>query len=72
MGDLSRYGTEELQAELRRRNRAREPQPAWKCERCGEVGYFVGHFKPAWFEIQADAFRDKHRDCLPTFGGGCI
>ena len=70
---LGNYSSLELQEELRRRKAASKPgPPAFVCERCGRVGYYLGHFKPHWYEIQLKSFEDKHRDCKPFFGGGGI
>jgi len=72
MSGLESYSDAELQQELRRRKAASKPIPAWRCERCGAVGYYTGHFRPAWFEIQQKTFRERHRDCPAYFGGGGI
>ena len=72
MGDLSAFSDADLQAELKRRKAAHKPSPAFKCDRCGEVGYFIGHFSQWRFEIQHQMFHDKHRSCPAYFGGGGI
>ncbi len=70
--DLSAFSDAELQEELKRRKAAHKPSPAFKCDRCGEVGYFTGHFSPRYFEMQHDQFHRKHRDCPAHFAGGGI
>ena len=70
--ELKDYPEHELQQELLRRKAARKPLPAFQCERCGEVGYYVGPFKIAWFEMQVEAFKREHSCCLALYKGGGI
>ena len=70
---LEAYTDEELQAELRRRNKRRDiPEPAGKCMKCGEEWFFQGIWSPWRFEAQAEAFYRQHSNCPVTFGGGGI
>ena len=72
--ELSDCSDAALQAELERRKRERlkDRVPAFWCHKCGGRGYFVGCFAPHRFEVQAEAFFAKHRDCQPFFNGGGI
>lgn len=38
--ELHEYTEQQLQAELKRRKDAYKPEPAFKCLKCGKVGYF--------------------------------
>lgn len=53
-------------------NEKREPSPAFKCENCGEEAYFHGSFSAARYQQQHEQFQQKHKRCLPIYGGGCI
>lgn len=54
-------------------SRHHKPNPAWKCQRCGEVGFYrASRFKPTLFERQADDFRSKHLNCPLSIDGGGI
>jgi hypothetical protein len=71
VGDLDRYSSAELQAELRRR-KERPPPVAFRCERCGAEGYYSGSFSQSNYEWQARRWRDQHAKCPSLYGGGGI
>lgn len=70
--ELHEYTEQQLQAELQRRKDAFKPEPAFKCMKCGEVGYFHGTFSATNFERQHAQWTKLHSTCQSYFGGGGI
>jgi len=69
---LENYTDAELLAELDRRKKAWKPEPAFKCLKCGQLGYFKGMFSQANFERQHAQWEALHLSCQPFFNGGGI
>lgn len=73
---LSLFELMSLEAEIKARRKAREaewtPPSAGRCANCGEEWFYNGAWKQHRFEQQAEAFKEKHKNCLPIADGGCI
>ena len=74
MPELREFSEWELREELRRRHEvaAENARNAFRCQRCGAVGAFIGDWTAGRWMQQHQAFFEQHKTCPLAIDGGEI